>query len=132
MVINNQNILGVWRLLKWQLIVTVVMCGLLLCLMNANAGLSALLGGLVSIIPNIVFAKLLFHHQGARAAKKIVTSFYKGEALKIVITMTLFAAVFKLTTVTPVIFFVVYILVQTGFWFAPLFFANQRNGPKSD
>jgi ATP synthase protein I len=99
---------------------------------TVNAGLSALLGGLVYIIPNAYFASKLFKHQGARAAKQIVSSFYKGEALKIVLSIFLFTAVFVLFRITPLAFFISYITVLMTHWLAPLIIVNKLNGPQSD
>jgi len=41
-------------------------------------GLSALLGGLIAWLPNTYFALRAFRYRGARAAQKIVRSFYAG------------------------------------------------------
>jgi ATP synthase protein I len=55
---------------------------------------SALLGGLICWIPNSYFALKAFQHQGARAAKKIISTMYKAEAVKLVLTALLFFLVF--------------------------------------
>ena len=86
------------------------------------AGVSAILGGLVSIVPTAYFARKLFRYQGAHAARQIINSFYKGEALKIALTIILFALVFKFFNIIPLVFFAVYIMAQMVFWFAPLIF----------
>jgi ATP synthase protein I len=93
---------------------------------NANAALSACLGGLIAIIPNALFANKLFKYQGARAAKQIVSSFYKGEALKIGLTILLFTLVFILCKITPLAFFVSYILVLMTHWLTPWIIVNKR------
>lgn len=85
-----------------------------------NCAQSAFLGGLVYIIPSAYFAYRFFKHQGAGAAKQIVSSFYKGEALKIVLSIFLFTAVFVLCRITPLAFFISYIAVLMTHWIAPL------------
>lgn len=90
-----------------------------------NAALSALLGGLVSALPNALFILAAFKYHGARSAKQIVNSFYKGEALKIGLSILLFSLVFLLYTITPLIFFAAYILAQMVIWFAPLIVVNK-------
>ena len=95
------------------------------------AAISAGLGGLVSIVPNAYFARKLFQYQGARAARQIVNNFYKGEAMKLLLTVALFAMVFKWFNIVPWVFFVVYIVTQMVFWFSPLIF-NHQNRPESD
>ncbi len=94
------------------------------------AAQSALLGGLVSIVPTAYFAAKLFKYNGARAARQIVNGFYKGEALKIAMTAVLFTVVFKFFTIIPLVFLSVYITVQMVFWFAPLIFSNEQNRSK--
>ncbi|HAT1812944.1 TPA: F0F1 ATP synthase subunit I [Legionella pneumophila] len=130
---NKQlNKRGITRLWLAQLGVTVILAGLCAILFGVNAASSSLLGGLVCIIPNAYFAIKLFKHQGARAARQIVNSFYKGEALKIILSMFLFALVFLLCRITPAAFFASYILVLMTHWFAPWIIVNKQNRPKSD
>lgn len=105
---------------------------LALIYMGVGATQSVLLGGMVSVVPNAYFARKLFQHQGARAARQIVNGFYTGEAFKLALTFVLFAMVFKFFKIDPLVFFAAYILAQMVFWFAPLIFDNNRNGPESD
>jgi ATP synthase protein I len=59
---------------------------------------SALLGGLISALPNSYFALQAFKYRGASNAEKVVKSFIKGELGKIGITLVLFALSFTLIT----------------------------------
>ncbi|MDF1758452.1 MAG: ATP synthase subunit I [Legionellaceae bacterium] len=86
------------------------------------AAQSAMLGAFTYIIPNAFYARKMFRHKGAKSAKKIVNSFYKAEALKFALSMVLFAAVFVLCNINPLIFFGAYISMQVVIWFAPLIF----------
>ena len=61
-------------------------------------GYSALLGGLISALPNSYFALHAFKYQGARNADKVVKGFIRGELGKIVFTGMLFALSFTLVT----------------------------------
>nr|WP_256478901.1 ATP synthase subunit I [Legionella sp. 27cVA30] len=123
---------GAKRLIAWQLGITLIIAGFCLLFFGKNSAFSALLGGLVSALPNIYFARKLFKYHGARAAKQIVNSFYKAEALKIVLSVILFALVFIFVNVVPIIFFATYIVAQMVFWFAPLIIDNKLNRPESD
>jgi ATP synthase protein I len=129
---NQQGLHGAYRLFAWQLSITMLLATVAILASGLTAAISALLGGLVSIVPNIYFALKLFRYQGARAAKQIVNSFYKGEAAKIALSVLMFALVFKFFTIIPLVFFAVYIVVQMVVWFAPLIFANKQNRPESD
>ncbi|MBI2786630.1 MAG: ATP synthase subunit I [Legionella longbeachae] len=111
---------------------TLVFATLCALIYGTNAAISALLGGMVCIVPNAYFAYKLFKYQGARSAKKIVNSFYKGEALKIIISILLFTAVFISFRITPLAFFVSYIMILMTHWFAPLIIVNKQNRPESD
>lgn len=129
---NQHGAKGARRLIGWQLRLTVLLAAIATCLLGTKAGGSAMLGGLVSVVPNAYFAKKLFQHQRAQAARQIINSFYKGEALKIMLSIAMFALVFKFFKIVPVVFFVVYIVVQMVFWFAPLIFVNKPDRPESD
>lgn len=118
---NQRGLQGAQRLLICQVSLTVLCAGIAM-LFSSMAVVSAILAGLVSMVPTAYFATKLFQHQGAHAARQIVNSFYKGEALKLVLTIALFALVFKFFNIVPLVFFAVYMMVQLVFWFAPLIF----------
>lgn len=129
---NQQGLRGAKRLVACQLVITVVAGAVALLFSGTSAGWSVMGGGLVAALPNALFAKIVFKHQGALAAKQIAGSFYKGEALKIGFTVVLFTLVFRWVTIVPLLFFAAYIGVQLLIWFAPLLFVNQENRPQSD
>ena len=129
---NLQGKEGAKRLLAYQLVVTTAFAAVAGLLLGPNACKSAVLGGLVCIIPQAYFARKLFKYSGANAAKKIVGNFYKGEALKIFLSVLLFTLVFKFSIIMPPVFFAVYLVTQLVFWFSPLIFVNQYYGSKSD
>ena len=124
---NQQGMRGARRLLLIQLGVTVLIAVMTGLICDGNAALSATAGGLVCVIPNAYFVNKLFGHHGAHAAKQIVNGFYRGEALKILLSIALFALVFKYLNVKPSAFFVAYIAAQMVFWFAPLIIVNNRS-----
>ncbi|WP_087109725.1 F0F1 ATP synthase subunit I [Parendozoicomonas haliclonae] len=82
---------------------------------------SALLGGLICLVPNAYLVFRAFSHSGARAAQKIVQEFYRGEAGKFVLTCCGFALVFALVRpLDAVALFGAFVLVQAVNWFTPL------------
>lgn len=123
---NKQGIEGAARLFRAQLLVMLIASIMALCISGFHAALSILLGGLVSALPNVYFARMVFRHHGAQAAQKIVSSFYKGEAMKLLLTIGLFALTFKYLDVAPLAFIVGFIVVQMLFLFAPLIVDNKR------
>ena len=84
-----------------------------------QAAISALIGGMVCIIPNLYLAAKLFQHRGAHAARRIVRNFYWGEAVKIFLTMLMFALVFIYIPINPQALFITFIVVQLCMWLAP-------------
>ncbi len=123
---NEQGMKGAARLFRAQLLVMIIASIIAFLISGSHASASILVGGLVSALPNAYFARMLFRYEGAHAAQKIVNSFYKGEAMKMLLTIALFALTFKYLNVVPLAFIVGFIVVQMLFWFAPLIFDNKR------
>lgn len=129
---NTLALQGVRRLFLLQVIVVLAIAIVVYLSRGIVPVKSVVLAGLVNIVPNVLFARKLFQFNGARSAKKIINSLYYGEALKIIMSATLFATVFAYCKIEPVIFFITYIVVQITLWFAPAIFSNKQNRPKSD
>ena len=91
---------------------------------ETNAALSALAGGAVAVLPNFVFALYAFRYMGASKANQAYTSLKRGNGLKFMLTIVLFALILKSTTVVLVPFFCVYVLVLFSGLFAPVFFKH--------
>ena len=89
---------SVYKVIVAQLVWTVSFSLVCLSIFGVVAGSSALLGGLISAVPNSYFALHAFKFQGARNADKVVKSFIRGELGKIVFTGVLFALSFTLVT----------------------------------
>jgi ATP synthase protein I len=118
MVKNKQGLHIARKIFRVQLVVLLVTAIIVLLSLGANAAMSVILGGLVNVFPNVCFARLLFKEHGAQAAKQIVKNFYKGEAVKMMLTVGLFALTFKYLNVIPLVFFAGFILAQISLWFA--------------
>ena len=86
------------------------------------AGKSALIGGFVALLPNFVFTLYAFRFAGARQTEQVYSSIKRGAGLKYLLTIVLFALVFKSSAVVLLPFFSVYVLVMIVSWFAPIFF----------
>ncbi|MFE8070399.1 F0F1 ATP synthase subunit I [Marinobacteraceae bacterium S3BR75-40.1] len=85
------------------------------------AAYSALLGGLIFFLPNIYFAHKTFAHSGARAARQIVSAFYKGEAVKLLLAAVLFALVFKyVRPIDEAALFITFAVMLMSNWLAPV------------
>ena len=119
---NKQGIQGAKCLFKVQVFVVLAASGVVWLVYGLHSASSMLIGGLVSAVPNLYFARVLFRYHGAQSAKKIVNSFYKAEAIKLLLTFSLFAIIFKFLNIVPLVFFAGFIVAQMMFWFAPLLF----------
>ncbi len=91
---------------------SVITCALVTYLLwGLSHAYSVLAGGAVAIIPNLVFAYKAFQYGGARAAKKVMESFFSGVKLKLGLTAFLFALAFKFLVILPLPFFTGFCLV---------------------
>lgn len=72
---------------------------------------SVFIGGVVAIVPNIVFAIKAFKYAGAQSSKKVMESFFQGEKLKLGLTALLLALAFKFLVILPVPLFAGFCLV---------------------
>lgn len=108
-------------LLLWQMVVSVV-AGLLVGVgFGVTAGGSALVGGLICWLPNCWFAWRAFRYRGARAARRIVRSFYIGQAGKMLLTAGLFALAFiHMDPLSPLALFAGFGMVQMVSWVVPV------------
>mgnify|MGYP000889724908 CR=1 FL=1 len=93
---SNLKAPPVYKVIIAQLAVTVFMAVISLLISGVVLAYSALLGGLISALPNSYFALHAFRHRGARNAQKVVKGFIRGELGKILITLVFFALSFTL------------------------------------
>ncbi|XAW89526.1 F0F1 ATP synthase subunit I [Vibrio sp. CDRSL-10 TSBA] len=114
------------RLLMIQFGAAIVVAAGMAIAVNAEWGISALIGGGIFVVANAVFALCAFMYSGARAAKRITASFYTGEALKILITIALFSAAYMYMQVELVPLKLTYLLVLGINIFAPVLFINNK------
>ncbi|CAH0524277.1 F0F1 ATP synthase subunit I [Vibrio hippocampi] len=114
------------RLLLIQVsVVTLVAVGMTV-VVNAEWGISALIGGGSFVIANAVFALCAFLFSGARAAKKVAASFYTGAALKLLITATLISLAYMYIQVEVVPLNLTFLLAVLSNLMAPVIFVNNK------
>ena len=116
MAARSPHSLVVRRLLLAQLAMAVLF-PLVLLPFGTIAAKSAALGGIACLVPSLAFAYRAFRFSGARSARKILSSFYSGEALKLVLTALIFALIFiNVKTLNVAALFGGFILVQSVIW----------------
>lgn len=109
-----------------QLTFVLLLAPVIAILWDLRAGCSFLLGGLIAPLANAYFYFRVFSHFGARAARDILKAFYRGEAVKIIMTAIGFSVAFTIIWVSPVWLFIGYIVAQTGFTLSPLLLGSRH------
>lgn len=105
--------------LVWLPIILVLVAALLFLAFNSiTAGYSALLGGVVWLLPNLYFAHQVFSRIGT--AKQILWLFYRAEIIKLLLSAILFIVVCKFARIEIVPLLIGYMAAQMMFWLAPL------------
>lgn len=114
--------LAAFKLICLQGIVALIAAVIVFIGLGVNAGQSALAGGAVALLPNFVFAVYAFRYMGASRVNQVYASLKRGNGLKFMLTIVLFALILKSYTVVLLPFFCVYVLVLFSGLFAPVFF----------
>ena len=122
---------GLIRFFCTQMFVVFLAAAIFFIVRGWQAFVSALLGGMVTVIPGFVFSIKLFKYRGAQYSKEILNGFYTGAAYKIILSGALFALIFMNYEVDALAFFVTLILAQAIYWFAPLLIVTKRKRRKS-
>ncbi|MCC2616941.1 ATP synthase subunit I [Aestuariibacter halophilus] len=90
------------RKVVWVQSGVVVACALVTTLMmEATTGLSVFYGGLIGILPFVLFARFAFRYAGGRSNQKVVRSFSQGAKLKLLTSMILFVVAFAVLNAQP-------------------------------
>lgn len=85
-------------------------------LVNTKAAYSAVVGGGISIIATLYFARQVFSLPVGTPAEKIATRFYLGEALKIGLTVVLFSIAIVGLRVSFLPLFLTYAATLMAYW----------------
>jgi len=117
-----------YKLIGMQTVAVLIVSVIFFLANGSKDGYSALLGGVISIVPNFVFATLAFRNAGASAAKEVLGDFFRGEALKLILVIVLFWVVFNLLDVRYLPLFVTYALAIVLHWLSPLIFKSKKVG----
>lgn len=81
--------------LKAQIVVTVLTAiGVWIIYSSEHAAMSAMLGGLISVMPSAAYAMIVSHHKGYAAGDAIRTAL-RAEAVKIILTIMLLWIAFR-------------------------------------
>ncbi|NNM60398.1 MAG: F0F1 ATP synthase subunit I [Legionellales bacterium] len=109
-----------------QLSLSAVLAVVFFAFWGEGPGWSVLAAMFCCVIPNLFFARWVFANEGARAAGKIIKSFYRGEMVKIFSTAILFVISIVYFHAQFLPFMVTYVLSQIAFWIAPWLDSKQK------
>lgn len=91
---NIKNKQAAYKILAVEAGITVGLAFLLLISVDTVVAYSVVLGGLAFVIPNTFFARYVFRYSAAESVSLAIRWFYIGEAVKIIMTVLIFATCF--------------------------------------
>ncbi|NVJ66028.1 MAG: ATP synthase subunit I [Gammaproteobacteria bacterium] len=107
-----------YKMVLIQLAISVIL-GLVGLLISTETALSLLVGALIVVVANFIFASMVFRKSGAQAASEVKKHLALGESLKLLLTIGLLIAVFTLLPVQPAALLIGYVIIVLSQWFAP-------------
>ncbi len=114
------------RLFLAQGLATLLVALLGLWQVGVQGAVSALMGGLVSLLPSLYFV-----WRGLHRGRRDVMGFYQAAAGKFGLTVALFVIVFvTVPPSNPALFFVAYVVAQLMHWLGP-WLVSERSPPRT-
>lgn len=107
-----------------QWFVTLCFAGVLFVIKRELA-FSALLGGIICVLPNYYFARQMFTKCRTADPQRLMWSVYIAEFIKLSLAVALFAVVFiNYKELHPLTLLITYFIAQSCMWFIPLLRPN--------
>lgn len=116
--------ISAYNLVGFQALIAALMALIFFLMQGIEAAYSALQGGLIAALPNLVFAFLAFRYLTEGSADQARTSFMRGHALKILLTIGLFIGVMRQDDVVASALLTSYIVTLLAQWSAVFFFKH--------
>lgn len=116
--------ISAYKLVGFQALIAALMALVFFLMQGNEAAYSALQGGLIAALPNLVFAFLAFRYLTEGSADQARTSFMRGHALKILLTIGLFIGVMRQDDVVASALLTSYIITLLAQWSAVFFFKH--------
>ncbi|NKB36621.1 MAG: F0F1 ATP synthase subunit I [Gammaproteobacteria bacterium] len=88
---NKDNKFAAYKVLSVIAVMTAAVSIILLIMNGPIAAYSAALGGLACLLPNLLFARFAFRYSASESVGLVMRWFYIGEAVKIIVTILIFA-----------------------------------------
>jgi ATP synthase protein I len=104
------------KVLFYQSLIAIFLAFIFSVFIGKYTGISVLYGGLICVVSGTVFAFLAFRYAGASQNQLVVRSFNKGSKLKFLITIVMFAAIFRWPNLQPLPLFISYFVTLMVQW----------------
>lgn len=104
------------KVLIFQTLVAVIVALVATYFLGEKAGLSAIYGGIICVVPGLVFARFAFKYTGASQNELVVRSFSQGSKFKLIATILLFVGAFHWLNAMPLPLFGSYVLTMMTQW----------------
>ena len=104
------------KVLFYQSLIAIVLTFIFTLYYGKYSGISALYGGLICVLPGMVYAYLAFKYAGASQNRLVVRSFNKGSKLKFIFTIVLFVVVYKWPNLQPLALLISYVVTLMAQW----------------
>lgn len=122
MAVENQ-FSTVGKILILQVLMSTFVASGFLMMSGMKSAISALIGCGIAWLPNLYFAYKIYLVR-FQSAQRILNAFYSGEAVKLILTATLFAIVLQSPFVDFLTLMTGYVSVLSVFWFALLYWRD--------
>ena len=109
------------KLIKWQLVLTLVIALAFLFIWDFQAVWSAVLAGAVCMVANLFFIIQTLKYRSAQAAKRFLLAFWLAETAKLVIMGVLSVFAVKFLGAELKLYIISFIINLMVFWFTPFF-----------
>jgi ATP synthase protein I len=104
------------KVLFYQSLIAIFLAFIFSVFIGKYTGISVLYGGFTCVVPGTVFALLAFRYAGASQNQLVVRSFNKGSKLKFLITIVMFAVIFRWPNLQPLPLFISYFVTLMVQW----------------
>ena len=116
-----------FRIVLWQLGLTLFMSSLLVGWGPQDWGFSAAIGGLICVIPSAYLAGRMLGRKANLPPREYMRAFYVGETMKIVLTGALFTVAIVALDVNVLVMFLAYLVTASTYWFALVIDTGRRS-----
>ena len=121
---NRSRLVIACRIIGWQMLCLLVVSSLL-AIYNFSVGMSLLMGGMVTIVPTLLFAIIFLKQWRSLTSTQIIKRFYLGELFKMVLTGLLAVVCIITLTVNLLAFMFGLLVAYLSFLVMAIFFYKQ-------